>query len=467
MNTVILFDFGSTFTKATVVSLNEKKVIFTTKTPSTVNTNAKHGLDKCCEDIKKIIGESELAKARKFATSSASGGLRMIVIGLTPNLSLLAGKNAALSAGAKLLNTFSGLLTDADVKQIENSNSEIILLCGGYEKGNVSAVLHNVNMLSKSNIRVPVIYAGNSTIAKKAKMILKSNQKECFTSNNIIPNVGEIDSKLTESIIRNIFMQRITNMKGLDKVIKDLDDVLIPTPASVLEAGELLSKGYKNISGLGNIMILDVGGATTDIHSYGESTPFEGARMIGSPEPYAKRTVEGDLGMRESAKMVIDEIGWSVASNDLGIDEEELMKSVHQRVQNTKILPQDDSVTEELESRIDQQIARYAVRIAARRHAGRIEYVHSKVCDRVQKGKNLSDVNTIIGTGAEIINSRNAREILQEVFLNDKDRKLNILLPEKARTLIDKDYIFYAAGLLKYIDPEAALSIMHNSLKEV
>ena len=66
MNTVILFDFGSTFTKATVVSLNEKKVIFTTKTPSTVNTNAKHGLDKCCEDIKKIIGESELAKARKF-----------------------------------------------------------------------------------------------------------------------------------------------------------------------------------------------------------------------------------------------------------------------------------------------------------------------------------------------------------------------------------------------------------------
>lgn len=469
MKTAILIDFGSTFTKAVVADIRAGQVIYTARTPSTVHTNAREGLEVCYDKIRKEIGANQFLHAKKLATSSAAGGLRMVVVGLTETLSNSAGRNAAFGAGAKILKSYSGILTDSDIHEIEAMNVEIILFCGGYEGGNIAIIRHNAHMLScmSANTSVPIIYAGNSNFIRELKILLYLKHRELFVVSNIIPTVGVLNSLPTETLIRNIFLERITNMKGLGEVKKALDAIVMPTPASVLQAGELLSLGCEEEAGLGPLMIVDIGGATTDIHSYCISTAADGAKMIGAEEPYLKRTVEGDLGLRESCGLTIGEAGVANAAADLNITEEKIQCSIDRRLKNIEFLPKNDAPDCKAELLFDQQIARYACRFAVRRHAGKVEDVHSKICSQIQRGKNLRPVKTIIGTGGPVINSGSSRGILEEALKTSKDDKLKILLPESARLMIDQEYVFYAAGMLKKINPLAAIRIMKNSLREV
>lgn len=439
------------------------------KTPSTVNTDAREGLEICFDKVRKEIGQQRFNNSIKLATSSAAGGLRMVVIGLTETLSNCAGRNAAFGAGAKILKSYSGELTKSDIHEIEDMDVEIILFCGGYEGGNTRILRHNANMLGamREKARTPIIYAGNSRFIQELKILFYQTHKELFIVSNIIPDVGELNSQPAENLIRNIFLERITNMKGLENVKRELDSIVMPTPASVLCAGELLSLGCKEEIGIGSMMIVDIGGATTDIHSFCISAAADGAKVIGVKEPYAKRTVEGDLGMRESCGLTINEAGLSCAESDLNVSEERIQCSVSRRLENIKFLPQDSPDDCEYELRVDQQLAKYACRLAVRRHAGRVENVYSKISSQIQHGKNLAPIKAIIGTGGPILNSDNPREILEETFKTNTDDKLKILLPENARLLIDRDYIFYAAGMLKEINPQAAIRIMKNSLMDV
>jgi len=466
MKTAILIDIGSTFTKAAVADLEVGEIVYTVKTPSTVQTNVREGLEVCYDKIRKEIGVNRFQHAKKLATSSAAGGLRMVVLGLTETLSKTAGRNAAFGAGAKILKSYAGILSNADIDEIEAMDVELILFCGGFEGGNLKFNRHNAQMLSQMSANIPIIYAGNSVFVGELKEIFNRNHKEIFIVNNIIPHLGIVNSQPAETMIRDIFLERITNMKGLGEVKKALDSLVMPTPASVLEAGELLSLGSEE-DGLGPLMIVDIGGATTDIHSYCIPTAADGAKMIGAEEPYAKRTVEGDLGMRESCDSTIREVGLANAAADLNMKEEEIQCYIDRRLKNIKLLPRDALSDVELESKFDQQIARYACRFAVRRHAGKLEDVRLKTFSRIQRGKNLRPIKTIIGTGGAIINSRNPREILGEALKTRKDDKLNILLPISARLMVDHDYIFYAAGMLKEINPKAAIRIMKNSLREV
>lgn len=469
MDNAILLDFGSTFTKATVVDLKRKEIVFTTKAPSTVSEDAKRGLDACYKAIREEIGSRAFDRGIKLATSSAAGGLRMAVIGLTPTLSIVAGKNAAFGAGAKIIKICSGLVTDEDIGELELLDVEIILVCGGYENGNVSMVLQNVEKLASSACRVPIIYAGNTKVQKQVRMIFKCAGKECFIVDNIIPDVDIIQSKPAEELIRSIFLNRIAGTKGMDKVRAAIDRLVMPTPAAVLAAGELLSLGTERQKGLGALAIVDIGGATTDIHSYCYPLGARGAKMVGTPEPYAKRTVEGDLGMRESSGLVMEAIGYQQVMEDLDLAENEIKLSVDKRLSRIKFLPADEKSLDEQEKelKIDQWIARYAARTAMRRHAGYIECVQSKLCPYLQHGKNLEEVGVLIGTGGPIINSAHPSEILKEAFSTERDERLRSLLPKNGVQMVDNDYILYAAGILREIDEEAALTIMKKSLREV
>lgn len=468
MDNAVLLDFGSTFTKAAAVDVKNRKILYTTKTASTVSVDAKIALDQLYKEIEQVLGKEFLDSAVKLATSSAAGGLRMIVVGLTKSLSGLAGENAAYGAGAKIIKYYTGALTDEDIKEIEGSPVEIILFCGGYEGGNEDLVLHNAKMLGKSDSRVPVIYAGNSSLQKQVKIKFRFAAREVFIVDNIIPNIGIVNSKPCEEVIRDIFLERIVNMKGLDKVKGAIDRLVMPTPAAILEAGELLSLGTENQKGIGPLMIVDIGGATTDIHSYCLPTPAEDSKMIGIPEPYAKRTVEGDLGMRESSGLVMEDVGYEVAAQDLNMTEEELRKSINRRMDNIKFLPADDPETSKRELEIDHFIARYACRQAVRRHCGILEPIRSTMPPHFREiGKNLTDIRTVIGTGGPIVNDDHPEKILAESIRTPMDEHKRILTPKKADFYIDADYIFYAAGILRTEDEDAALTIMKDSLKKI
>ena len=458
MKFAILIDFGSTYTKMVCVDTKERRVVATSRCPSTVRSDAAIGLGQCFEAARDAIGLSNFESALKLATSSAAGGLRLAVVGLTKSLSIEAGRNASFCAGAKIVYSMSGLISEAHLEPLEASEAEILLLCGGYEGGNTEALIHNAEMLSQSKLTIPIIYAGNSYVAQDICKILKSKRKEYFLAENTIPAIGSLNIESATDVIRNLFMSRIINMKGVVAVKKEMDAPIVPTPAAVLSAGELMCRGTKNETGLGPMMIADIGGATTDIYSYAQNNSFSGAKIIGVPAPFAKRTVEGDMGMRESAACLVRESGENKFAALCGISEQRLEEAIKKRVSLTDYLADDRT-----EKTIDYNIACTAVHISARRHAGYVTREYDSGCRLFQRGKNLTEIQTIVGTGGVIANEDNAAGILGSASLASSESG-RVLLPGKLDVLVDRHYVFFAAGLLRDYDEEASLGIMKTSL---
>lgn len=458
MQYAVLLDFGSTYTKVACVDLEGRRVVMANRFASTVHTDARTGLGQCLEAAEAAIGKTALSEARKLASSSAAGGLRMAVVGLTRSLSIAAGRNAAFGAGAKIMANSYGWLEEEDVRALEGADVEIVLLCGGYERGNRDMILHNTEMLAGSRLNVPIIYAGNSEAGPVARELLRQGGKECFLVENIIPAVGKMNTAPAEEVIRHVFMKRIINMNGMGGVQEALGVALVPTPAAVLSAGELLSTGTAQQEGMGPLMLVDVGGATTDVYSFLKNRSHQNARITGAPEPYDKRTVEGDMGMRESSICILQETGAGTLAAKAGVSQEALEAAIQKRLADTSVLADSDE-----ERRIDRALCREAVSISARRHAGRTELVYSKGARVLQRGKNLTEVETVVGTGGVLVNDCAPAELLQAAALAEGEDE-HILIPRNLRTLIDHDYVFYAAGLLRPWDEEAALAIMKSSL---
>lgn len=461
MENAILLDFGSTHTKVVVVSLKEEKILHTNCFASTVKTDARVGLQQCLDSAKIVLTKDQFDNAIKLSSSSAAGGLKMAVIGLSQSLSIKAGRNTAFGAGGKILFTTSGKITSEEVQEFVDAKVEIVLFCGGYENGNETTVLHNAKILSESNLRIPIIYAGNSSIVSEVRALMLMGRKECFIADNLIPDVGKLETVMAEDIVREVFLQRIVNMKGLDKVKEALDDILMPTPSAVLLAGELLTKGTDTESGIGELMIIDIGGATTDVHSFAEQTSYEGARLSGAKETYSKRTVESDLGVRESSGLMLDEIGAEELSNICGKDVSWVEKAIEHRVAVNGYIPDNED-----EKRLDEILAGIAAKVSTRRHAGRIEHIHSANCKLLQVGKNITTVKNIIGTGGPIIHNKDPKGVLYSVLKGDNEKE-NYLLPKKSKIYLDEKYILYSMGLLREIDPNIALRIMKKNLKEL
>lgn len=456
----ILLDFGSTFTKVTVVDLKKRKIILTDKTPSTVHRDAMVGMNRCMDSVRRVLTEQEIREALKLASSSAAGGLKVAVVGLTRGLSLTAGRGAVFGAGAKILGSFWGVLQDEDIRKLEEMNLEILFFCGGYENGNETMLLQNAEKLAFSNLHIPIVYSGNQKAAGRIRQLMIMGHKECFLVDNILPSVGVMNAEPSQKVVRDLFMKRITNMKGLGEIKRGLDGMILPTPAAVLQAGELLSRGTENQKGMGSFLMADVGGATTDIYSFALNKTAEGAATAGVEEPYARRTVEGDMGMRESAICLLEATDPEVLAEEAGTDREDFIQALKHRAQNIDYIA--DS---EKEYRIDQTIAKWAVKISARRHAGRLEDVCRGEIRSLQRGKNLTEVTRVIGTGGVLVNSKCPGKILSQV-LRDCRKEQNILLPESAETYIDSQYVLYAAGLLKDFDREAAMEIMKQSIRQ-
>ncbi len=460
MKFAVLLDFGSTYTKVVCVDLTTRRVVLSDKYPSTVHEDAGIALRQCLDRAEEALGKENFENALKLSTSSAAGGLRIAVCGLTESLSMKAGRSASFGAGGKVVQMSTGRLTEADIASVSEADAEILLLCGGYEGGNSRLVLENAKLLSESVLHIPVIYAGNSEIAKDVRRMFSGHGKECFLAENMIPDIGKLNIDSTVAIIRDLFMSRITNMNGIGVVKQVIDGPIIPTPAAVLAAGELLCTGTEKTPGIGPYILADIGGATTDIYSFAEDESYCGAKQIGTPEPFSKRTVEGDMGMRESSVCLLGEVGTERFAKECGLAVKQVEEAIEKRTRLREYVADDDT-----EQRIDLEIASSAVRISARRHAGNCTKEFYGGCNLVQRGKNLTEIGTIIGTGGILVNNSKeaAEQILKNAEICEKEKGA-VLLPEKLEALVDEDYIFFAAGLLREYDEETALAIMKESI---
>ena len=457
MRAILLIDFGSTYTKLTAVDLDNEKILGTAQSFTTIFTDINDGLNNALKILEQKTGKLDFVET--YACSSAAGGLRMVTSGLVPELTGEAAKLASLGAGAKVVGVYAFQLTEDDMEEIRESKPDIFLLVGGTDGGNTECILHNAQMLADMKPEFPIVVAGNRSAARQCQRILEGC--EVYVCPNVMPKFGVLKIEDTQKQIREIFLNRIVQAKGLSKATALLSDIMMPTPSAVLQAMELLAQGCEGETGIGELVAVDVGGATTDVYSIADGMPEHMNTVFkGLPEPFAKRTVEGDIGMRYSIRGILDAAGAERIAQLSGLSASRIEQLVSYLAEHTDIVPDDNA---ELEA-LDFALASMAIEEAVSRHAGTIEETYTMMGQTyVQEGKNLTKVRQIVVTGGSLIHTKRTAEIAAHALYSPA--RPASLRPRQANVWVDRTYIMAAMGLLSVHYPQAALRIMKKELE--
>lgn len=465
MKIYLTIDFGSTYTKLTAIDIEKEEIIETSKAITSVDVDIMIGFQEAYDillnKIKQKLNGENIEFVKKTACSSAAGGLKMFAIGLVPELTADAAKKAALGAGARVIKTFAYELNNHELEEIKNSNADIILLAGGTDGGNKDCIIHNAKMIAANNIKVPIIVAGNKSAVDEIETIFKESNIYYKIVENVMPHLNRLNVEPAREGIRQVFMEKIVEAKGMKKAEDFITGILMPTPAAVLKAAEVLSKGTDEENGMGDIIVVDIGGATTDIHSIAKGEPTKpGVILKGLEEPFSKRTVEGDLGMRYSAVALLEASSTKKIKHYLKEEFKHLdVKSLCQkRHDNIKMVPltKEDKV-------FDEAMAMIATEIAMERHCGILESLYTPMGVMFQQqGKDLLETPCVIGTGGVIVHSENPSLILKAGNFNQENPVH--LRPVNPFFLVDKTYILSAMGLLAQDYPNIAIRIMKKYL---
>lgn len=458
MNCYLFIDFGSTNTKVTLVDADKEEIIGTAKAYTTVETDVMVGYQNAMKLLHEKTG-TDYKLIKSLACSSAAGGLKIIAIGLVPELTSEAAKRAALGAGAKVIHTYSHNLNKSELEEIVNSNADIILLAGGTNGGDTRCITHNAKMLADYCVKVPVVIAGNKSAEDEIRSIF-DGKIEYYIAENVMPKINKLNVESARETIRNIFMKNIVHAKGMSHVESSIDNILMPTPAAVLKAAEVLSEGSDDENGLGEIVVLDIGGATTDIHSAAEGYPTQGSVFLyGLPEAFLKRTVEGDLGMRYSLPTVAEVSGPHGLRHYLPKEYKfNIAEEVKKRNEHTDFISQTEK-----DMAFDCAVAKVCADVSMGRHTGTLTQVYTGCgASFQQEGKDLTKLPYIIGTGGILVYNPHYLEIMKACTFRDDDPLS--LKPKDPKFLLDKDYILSSMGLLATVDAGMAIRILKKHL---
>jgi uncharacterized protein (TIGR01319 family) len=448
-----LFDIGSTFTKLAVVDLDDPGNRYRAQAPTTVATDVREGFMAAIEEVHRHGGPPFGEAAYRAASSSAAGGLALVVSGLVPRLSSEAGRVAALGAGAKLVGTLSYQINDDDLEALRGWRPDIVLLTGGTDGGDRETLLTNARALVGWGECPAVIVAGNREVAAQATSILREGGVRARHVPNVLPELDSLVPEPVRAAVRDEFFTTIVRAKGIDKVREHLDSEILPTPGVVLDGVRLLAERLF----AGGVVAVEVGGATTNVHSWAPSELEEGVVLRGLREPELMRTVEGDLGVRWNVQTIWDLAGEEWLAEH-GADDPDAMSAYVERVaQAPPTLPVD-----ERERRFDALLATFAAQTAIARHCGHHRQVmlpEGPVL--VQEGKDLRRVEAVLGTGGSVISAADPAAIIREALaLGDPFA----LVPATPEVLIDADYVLYATGLLADAHPDTGIELARRSL---
>lgn len=286
--------------------------------------------------------------------------------------------------------------------------------------------------------------------------------KEVTLCENVMPELDVLNITSARLAIRDVFLRKIVYAKGLSRVQELIQGILMPTPSAVLGgAAKILSLGTENQKGWGDLIVVDVGGATTDIHSIAEGLPSKGGVLLkGLQEPLVKRTVEGDLGVRYSAHALIETCSIQEMVKLTGLPREQIEAYLNKIKDNPEYYSDED---EDFKT-FDFGLASLAVRNAVHRHVGRLETHYTPFgATYLQTGKDLTGIRKIIGTGGSIIHCEQIEEVLGQALFDSIEP--TVLRPMRSDYYIDDKYILAAMGLLAEHYPDKALNIMKKEIK--
>lgn len=430
-------DFGSTFTKAALVDVEGARLVATAQHPTSLATDVLDAYEACVGDL--VAAHPAAAEdAVTLACSSAGGGLRIAVIGNEELVTAEAGRRVALSSGGKVVVVLSGGLDAEKLAVLRASEPDVLLLVGGTDGGNSETLVADADFLSRVAWTGPVVGAGDQEAQGAVSAHLDASGTPYVLADNVVPRIGVLAPASAREAIREVFLAHVIGGKDLSRSPAFAEMVLGATPDVVLVGVELLAAARGGTAPGSGVVVVDIGGATTDVHSVVVPDPEEAtlAREVVASSPVT-RTVEGDLGMRWSATSTVD------AAIEAGLETEDLRPAAVRRTDDPSLLPATP------EDRADDlRIAAAAAVLALRRHVGRSQVVVSSDGRVVERsGKDLRGVDLLIGSGGVLraASAEQAAEVFSSAVGHHPD---GWQYPERPRVLVDSHSILAAAGLI-------------------
>jgi uncharacterized protein (TIGR01319 family) len=484
LNVVLVTDCGSTTTKAL---LFEKKVTgwectFRGEAPTTVENpiaDVTIGVLNAFREIEELSGRkilaSDIADQKPpylaldpkqsmtgidlyISTSSAGGGLQMVVMGLFSTLSTKSAEKAALGAGAIVMDTISfdsKLEEHEQINRLRYLKPDIILLAGGTDGGAETQVLELAEIIKVANPRprfgktltLPLIFAGNNELKEKISDLL-SKETQCKVVDNVRPKLEQEVIEPAREEIHEIFLSHVmSHSPGYDKLIQWSPEPIIPTPSAVGDMIKLFSARFSK-----QVICVDIGGATTDIFSTFKNN--EGEHCFN-------RTVSANYGMSYSVANVMLEAG--IANIKRWLPYKITAGEVRDRLRNKMIRP--TSIPQTVEDLwLEQAVCREALRLSLEHHrnfarAQKINIRRKRIGSLFsQKSSsyelvNLFNLDTVIGSGGVISHAPNR---LQSALMMIDGFGLQGI----TQLAVDSIFMLPHLGVFSKINQEAALEIL-------
>lgn len=391
----------------------------------------------------------------------------MVALGYMPRVTVKAAKEVAMTAGARVMQVVSAdEPLDFRREVLREINPDIILLSGGTDGGDETCVLENADMICELKSKATVILGCNRYCQRMVAEKFAAAGIECVRVPNIMPTIHELKVAPARTAIHEQFIRQITRAKGLREFQDTLaDKVVVPTPGAVLLASELLAKGSYEQEGSGALILVDIGGATTDIHSaipeLENLTIEERGLVINNEKQFSYRTVEGNLGLRVSAMGIPDAVGPKAVlramDQEFGLEPDDVLDYTENLERDTGHVPAD-----EREASLDRALATCAISVALRRHAG----VYAQEADPIMgimagtaMGRDLRNVGRVLCVGGIFVHTEEekGKELVRRCFA---DPGISLLPLNEPEILLDRDYIFYALGVLGKHEPDMVLNFM-------
>lgn len=447
MGVVALADFGSTYTKVRLVDPAAGELLARAEAPTTVSGDLMEGYAAALAAASRSLG-GDLTIDEQLAVSSAGGGLRVGAVGLVADLTAAAARQAALNAGARVEVVLAGSLDDEQLDELQAARPEIVLFAGGTDGGQAELVLENARRLAARRIGGNAVVACNAAVADEAAELLRGGGSRVEVAANVMPALGRLEIDSARAAILRLFLEHVIGGKGLSATPEFERMVRLPTPEAVLEATRLL----------GDVVVVDVGGATTDVHSNRPAEPVQpGIEDPLLPLPLTLRTVEGDLGLRAGAAGVAAVEGRWLEAEGAG-PEAAIRHAVSIRAGRPDWIPE-----EEGELRLDGLLAIGCAARALARHCGTMLLSRSAAGPPTltREGADLREARLLLGTGGVFGHRRDSEWILREALRKRGERSLAPVDPVLA---VDSKYVLAAAGLLATEDRDAAIRLLRHEL---
>ncbi len=437
---LLCLDVGSTFTKAVVVGEESGELVDAASVPTTSATDVWDGVVSVRDLLAaRTPGVPDLGnRDRVWICSSAGGGLRLAVVGFEAEVSAIAGQLVALSAGASIVHVTAGALGDNDLLDLRAAAPDLILLVGGTDGGNAEVAMRNAVALARAGWAIPVVLACNVDAQEEAATALVEAGRAVERADNVLPRIGTLEPASARAAIRRAFLAHVIGGKGLSAGPEFAASVRAATPDAMLDGVQVLRQVSDH-----DVMVIDVGGATTDVYSavqpQGEDATLA-KDVVGTL--WTARTVEGDLGMRHSAVSVLaaaerealpgsGDLALAAWVEQVGYDPALVAHTVDERA-------------------FDRTLATIAAVVATRRHA--------RPSHPGGSPRGLQDVGILIGSGGVLryADPCEAADVLRSVT-HDYAGGWNP--PQHAALTIDVPYLLCSVGLLAHNRPSTAVAL--------